>query len=180
MNHLICGVTQSGKTTLARYMTREFLRRKQRVIVYDPVGSPTLGGDWGESARVFDDPDELMEFLNSDDPEANHAHVFIDEADTLFSVAQKENHWLLRRGSHFGLTIYCITQRPVLVAPSVRSMCARAYCFRLVQSDIKQIAADYGFDDAHRFQLDKGDFICFTAGVGEYKRGNVFAILPKS
>lgn len=175
MHQLFCGVTMSGKTTLARIMTRELLAKKQRVIVYDPVGTSTAGGDWGEGAEVFDDLDEFLEFVNRDD--VMHCHVFIDEADLVFSIGQKENHWMLRRGRHYGMFIYPITQRPTLIAPNVRAMCQRAYVFRLIQDDIKTIAADYGFSDAHKINLDKGDFICFTAGTSQFTRGNVFKLI---
>lgn len=174
MHHLICGVTMSGKTTLARVISRAVSAKGQKVVVYDPMGTDTAGGGWGEGAVIFDEIEPFLQYLESD--ECGAAHVFVDEADLVFSLDQKENHWLLRRGRHYGLTIYCITQRPVLVAPSVRSMCARAYVFRLVQDDIKRVAADYGFDDAHKINLDTGDFLCFTAGTAEMKRGNVFQI----
>ncbi len=168
----------SGKTTLARLIARHLGTLKQNVVVYDPLGTDTAGGGWGETATVFDDLDLFLAFIESD--QCGAAHVFVDEADLVFSLDQKENHWLLRRGRHFGLTIYCITQRPVLVAPSVRSMCHRAYVFRLVQDDIKRVAADYGFDQAHTINLDAGEFLCFTAGSSDFKRGNVFEMVKSS
>lgn len=178
MHHLICGVTMSGKTTLARMIARHLGKQKQKIVVYDPMGTDTAGGGWGETAIVFDEIEPFLQYLESD--ECGAAHVFVDEADLVFSLDQKENHWLLRRGRHFGLTIYCITQRPVLVAPSVRSMCHRAYVFRLVQDDIKRVAADYGFDQAHTINLDAGEFLCFTAGSSDFKRGNVFQMVKSS
>ena len=165
----------SGKTTLARALSRHVLAAGQKSIVYDPTGTATAGGDWGEGARVFDDLGEFLAYIESDD--AIHAHVFVDEADIVFGHDSPENQWLLRRGRHWGLFVYCITQRPKLVPPNVRSMCGRAYVFRLTQNDMREVAADYGFDDAHRISLDKGDFLCFTAGSSEYKRGNVFQML---
>lgn len=166
----------SGKTTLARAIARALRKQNQNVIVYDPMGTDTAGGDWGEGARVFDNKDEFLNFVESDECPFP-CHVFVDESDLVFSLDQKENHWMLRRGRHFGMIIYCITQRPVMIAPSVRSMCGRAYVFRLVQDDIKKVAADYAFDEAHKINLDSGDFLCFTAGQSEYKRGNVFEML---
>lgn len=168
----------SGKTTLARMLSRHLGTLNQKRVVYDPMGTDTAGGGWGEGAIVFDELDPFLDYLESE--QCGAAHVFVDEADLVFSLDQKENHWLLRRGRHFGLTIYCITQRPVLVAPSVRSMCHRAYCFRLVQDDIKRVAADYGFDRAHEINLDAGQFLCFTAGVSKFQRGNVFEMISTS
>jgi len=178
MHHLICGVTMSGKTTLARMLARYLLSKKQKVVVYDPMGTDTAGGGWGEGAIVFDEIPDFLAYVESD--ECGAAHVFVDEADLIFSLDQKENHWMLRRGRHFGMTLYCITQRPVLIAPSVRSMCGRAYVFRLVQDDIKRVAADYAFDKAHEISLDAGDFLCFTAGVSTFQRGNVFKMVSSS
>jgi DNA helicase HerA-like ATPase len=175
MHTLICGVTQSGKTTLARYIARQLRAKNQAVIVYDPMGTDTKGGGWGEGAIVFDKTDEFLEYVSRDD--VNRAHIFADESDLIFSHEQKENHWLLRRGRHFGFSVYCITQRPKMIAPSVRNMCTKAFVFRLTRDDIKSVAADYGFDDVHNKILDAGDFLCFTAGSSVYSSGNVFKLI---
>ena len=142
MHTIICGVTLSGKTTLARALARHVGRQRQNVIVYDPVMTATQGGDWGKSAVVFNDPQKFWGFVSRDD--VGHAHIFIDEAGDLFHLGARENFWLLTRGRHFGFQVYLISQRPKMIAPSARTQCGMAYMFRLARDDAKEIWADAG------------------------------------
>jgi DNA helicase HerA-like ATPase len=103
MHALICGVTLTGKTTLARVIARDVEKAGGRVIVYDPVGTQTGGGGWPASAVIFDDPDEFIEYMNH--PDVYDAHVFVDEADEVFSLSDRANYWLPKKGRHFGFTL---------------------------------------------------------------------------
>jgi hypothetical protein len=193
---LYTGVTQSGKTTLARLHARALSRMEHNVIVYDPVGSGTLGGDWPEDAVRFDDPNKLMIYLEKED--VADAHVFIDEADTVLGHVWTENHWLLTRGRHKGLYIRVITQRPKMVSPSVRAQCSICYHFRLAKKDATEIQADFGHDantlatglggtaqegggegdpGTGTESLDAGDFFVLYSGHAAIERANVYDIL---
>ena len=175
---LFTGVTQSGKTTAARAYAREFCRRKQPVVVYDPTAmTSTIGGDWGESARVFSDRDEFLAFVTSD--KMYPCHLFIDEADEIFSLRQPENFWLLKKGRHFGIFCYVITQRPKMVAPTVRNQCVEAYVFRLSADDMKMIGNDFALD-LTRYQLQQGDYLRIMAASPKIERGNIFDDLQPS
>jgi len=178
MHYLCTGVTLSGKTTLARYFARHYRSLGKTVIVYDPVGSDTAGGGWGEGARVYDEQLAFLDFMHSKD--AHSAFVFVDEADELFSVRDADLHWMFKRGRHFGLSMWAITQRPKLVAPTVRNQCGQAFIFRLAQDDMKEIAADYGHSDLHKLSLDSGDYLAITSGTAKFSRGNIFDTLKGS
>lgn len=188
MHAIICGVTESGKTTLARALSRRMCAEKQNVIVYDPVGTASAGGDWGKSAVVFNEPQKFWDFISRDD--VNHAHVFIDEAGDIFHLGARENFWLLTRGRHFGFQVYLISQRPKMIAPSARAQCGVAYMFRLAKDDAKEICADFGHNWPFMEkagtkikpcqELDKGDFYVLYSGAIGKKRANIFSILsPK-
>lgn len=189
MNHtLICGVTLSGKTTLAREIARKMSVHEHNIIVFDPMGTATAGGDWPESAIIFSDQEKFTDYVERDD--VRHAHVFVDEAADVFSHTQKENHWMLRRGRHKGLQFYLIAQRPKMLPPNVRSQCSIVYCFRLALDDIKEVAADAGHnvndilsvtekdnngkDIKVIKNLDTGDFLVLTSGSATFARGNIF------
>lgn len=174
MHTLICGVTMSGKTTLAHKLARFLSEKGQRIIVYDPVGTKTAAGHWPASAIVFDNEDEFFDYLVRDD--VNHAHVFIDESGDLFNLSRRENLWLPTRGRHFGFSLYFICQRPKMIAPSVRNQCGYAYVFRLMQDDMRMIGGDYGFNDLDKISLDTGDFLALRSGTSQYTRGNVFTL----
>jgi hypothetical protein len=175
MHALICGVTLSGKTTLARSIARDVADAGQNVIVYDPVGTTTGGGGWPSSAVVFDDPDEFIEYMNH--PAVNCAHVFVDEADEVFSLSHKGNFWLPKKGRHFGFQLYMITQRPKMIAPTARKQVGVCYMFRLAVDDARELAADFGFSDAHKIMLDKGDFLVLNSGQASILRANIFDLL---
>lgn len=182
MGHtLIAGVTECGKTTLARHLCRSFDARGQKTIVYDPMGTPTAGGEWGKHSVVFNDesPERFLEYLSR--PDVYHAHVFCDEAGDYFTVSDKDNHWLFRRGRHKGFFMYPITQRPKMVAPNVRAQCGTAYVFRLSMSDADEIGADFGHTKLSDIvsALDVGDYVMLKSGRPQIERGNIFNQLSK-
>lgn len=179
MANLFTGTTQSGKTTLARYMARAACKKGALVIVRDPVASTqTLGGDWGDRAEIYSDDEEfferLMELIQSKTP----AHIFIDEAGDLFSMSQRENFWLATRGRHYGFDVSFITQRPKLIAPSVRGQCSRVFMFRLSSADMREVLADCGHDISIVDKpLDSGDFLALNTGSAQFARANVFTLI---
>jgi DNA helicase HerA-like ATPase len=177
MHHLFIGVTMSGKTTLARSFSRELLASGKSVVVYDPLGTDTKGGDWGEKALVFHDREKFLEFMYSD--ECRNVHIFVDEAHHIFHHTMGENFWMLTEGRHHFMYFYLISQRPKKIHPDVRTGCARCYMFRLAQDDAKEIGADYGHSNIHKENLDTGDFLVLNSGSAELSRANVFNLLEK-
>jgi energy-coupling factor transporter ATP-binding protein EcfA2 len=184
MSHtLIVGVTQSGKTTLARHIARQLAKRKQNIIVLDPVGTLTAGGGWPESAVIFSEESEFWKYIDRDD--VGHAHVFIDESGDVLNLSRPENHWILRKGRHYGLFVYMIAQRPTMIAPNCRTQAGICYMFRLATSDAKEICADMGhnwppenFDEKSEFvALDTGDFYTLHSGSVKVERANVFTLI---
>lgn len=171
------GVTQSGKTTLARRIARDLSEKGHVIIVHDPVGTLTLGGGWPESAIICGDEEELLSVLEDDECPA--AHVFIDEAGDVFGHTQRYNSWLATKGRHFGLYLHIITQRPKMILPSVRNQVGRSYVFRLARDDMREVGADNGFSDLHLIDLDAGDFMVLNTGSAQFSRANIFNLLQK-
>lgn len=180
MGHtLFVGVTESGKTTMARHFARGYAALGHRIIVYDPVGTKTAGGGWPASAVMFSEVEPLFEYLERDD--VNHAHVFIDEAGDFMGVSDKDKHWLLRRGRHKGFFVNIISQRPKMLAPNVRTQCNVAYMFRLSMNDADEIGADFGHSKLSNIvsKLDKGEYLRLESGSPHIKRGSLFKQLSK-
>jgi len=177
MHTLICGVTESGKTTLAHSLAHRLAAEGQNVIVYDPVGTRTGAGTWPRTAIVFDHETEFFDYLAK--PDVYNAHVFIDESADLFNASKRENLWLLTRGRHFGFSVVLIAQRPKMLLPAARTQCSVAYVFRLAVDDMKEIGADFGHSSIAKINLDKGDFLILQSGLAEFDRANVFQLLSR-
>lgn len=172
---LYVGVTQSGKTTLARAVSRELGKLGQRRAVFDPLGTATAGGGWGDGVLIFSNEEQFLDWVYSDD--AHNTHVFIDEAHNILGHTNPENFWLLTEGRHFYLTLHLMTQRPKKLHPDVRHNCGRCYMFRLSKSDRIEIGGDYGFDNLDKKILDKGDFLILNSGSAEISGANVFELV---
>ncbi|SRR5260221_93763 len=192
LHHLISGVTRSGKTTLARAMANIFARKKNPpiILVFDPMGTQTAGDDWPENAFVFDDADKFLNYCENiarheritrtyDAAKGKNYLLFIDEADNIFSLSQKENNWLLTRGRHYGFTCILICQRPNMVAPNSRKNCAVVCAFRLARSDSKLLGDETGHNDIDKINLDTGDYLVLVSGSSVYTRHNIFNQLRK-
>ncbi len=172
MGHtLFTGVTESGKTTLARYVSRKLRAAGQGVIVYDPVMTDTRGGGWGEGAIIFNDFDEMAHFIETQN--VTHHHLFIDEAMEHFGVGDKHNHWFATRGRHKHLYCNFLAQRPKMVAPNVRTQCRTCYMFRLSPDDMDSIGEDFGHGNLSRFVLGPGEFLKLTSASPEIGRSSL-------
>jgi DNA helicase HerA-like ATPase len=169
------GVTLTGKTTLARLVARNLAKEGHKGAVFDPTLTATLGGGWPEGWPVFTDPDDFLDFVESDKC-VGPIHLFIDEADEVFGHEMKWNFWLLKKGRHFGYFCHVISQRPKMIAPTARSQCALAYVFRLAVEDVAEIGKDYGHSGLDRISLDTGEFLALKSGTSAISRGNVFKL----
>jgi hypothetical protein len=176
---LYVGVTQSGKTTLARWHSRKLVQAKHHVIVYDPVGTATAGGGWGigdeggDGFEFHQEPDKFAEAMLK----AKDAFVFIDESADVHSHSQVENQWMLRRGRHAGLYFRLIVQRVKMIPPNVRTQCARLFLFRAAKGDQREILADFGHDtDILPESWEKGDCLMVESGSDDVEQFNVFEL----
>lgn len=178
---LYCGVTMTGKTTLARHHARILSRAKYDVAVYDPVGTGTAGGDWPENAVILGDPETLQRFIEKARGTPEHpVFLFVDESADIFSHGQTQNHWIPRRIRHQHIYLRMIVQRPKMLHPDVRSQCSYAYVLRLANDDKKMVYADFGHSgDIESQTLDKGDCILLTSGSSDVEEFNVFDLVSR-
>lgn len=176
MHSAYYGVSMSGKTTLARLLARQLAEKGHAGAVYDPTLTGTLGGGWPQNWPVFTDPDDFLDFIESDKCKGP-IHLFIDEADELFAHEMKWNNWIAKKGRHFGYFLHVLSQRPKMIAPTVRSQLHRCYMFRLACEDANEIGRDYGHSGIDKISLDRGDFIVLNSGTAQIQRGNVFKLV---
>lgn len=150
---LIVGQTLSGKSTLAKAFAADAVKRGIVPVVYDPTLS-----EW-PTEFVTDDFAEFVEFIHTLHADGFRMVAIVDEADTVMSMADRGNWWLFTRGRHYGLEAIAITQRPKLVAPTVRGNCADAFIFHLGKNDASELADDISADGASAAPtLRQGEF----------------------
>jgi hypothetical protein len=178
---LYCGVTMTGKTTLARHHARILDKANHVVVVYDPVMTATAGGGWPERGVIYNDPEKLEKFLEKAHGTEEHpVFLFVDESADLFNHSQTHMHWVPRRIRHQDIYLRLIAQRPKMLHPDVRSQCSYAYVLRLAQDDKKMIYSDFGHSgDVETKPLDKGDCVLLTSGSSDIEEFNVFELVNR-
>lgn len=179
---LYCGVTQTGKTTLARYHARILDRADYDVAVYDPVGTTTAGGGWPDRAQLISDPEKFHKFVERAKGSPDRPiFLFVDESADIFGHSETDAHWIPRKIRHHNIYLRMIVQRPKMLHPNVRTQCAYAYVLRLSQEDARIICADFGHgSDIAQMPLDKGDCLLLISGSPEVEEFNVFELVSHS
>lgn len=133
MHSLIAGVTESGKTTLAKYMAELHRAQGFGVLVLTSVWEK-----WPADYQTTNESDFLTNFWGS-----QQCVAFIDEgADTVgrYNVAMRET---ATKGRHWGHSVYYLVQSPALIDPTVRKQCSQLFCFAIAPGDAKALAEEY-------------------------------------
>ena len=153
MHSLIVGVTESGKSTLAKTMARRAHSRGRPVLVVNPTGE---AGYCGHMTR---DPQRALQLAKDN---LRGAYIILDEAPDYLN-AYKENSqylWFLRRSRHCGHQTWILTQRAQLINRNARSQCTRLYAFAQHQSDADLLAAEWNCEYLRNLpQLERGQFM---------------------
>jgi hypothetical protein len=139
-HRVIYGQTLSGKSVLARKIATAHKNGGFEVIAYDP----TMSDEW--PGLCTDNFDAFLRYLNDASARGAKISAFVDEADTALSMANRDKFWLFTRGRHYRITATAITQRPMLIAPTVRNNAAEHYVFQLGRGDASVMANDLSCD----------------------------------
>lgn len=175
MHRLIVGNSTTGKSNLAKRFAHDAHARGQNVIVYDPLASR----DWPDSATKFQSPEQFLSHVEK----AQSAHVFVDEAKTLWDTDHKRADALLYRRRHQGLLVYVIAQRTRMVPPNARNQCSVIYAFRQQKIDADILRDEYHESLTDAMRLKAGHFIAsdgftFSRMALDYARGMPPSIIP--
>ena len=132
---LIIGMTESGKTTLAKKLCAKYKQSGIKTIVLDP-----LWDKWDANYQT-DNPDEFMAIVSN--PETRRCGVFIDESGESIGQYNKEMFWLATRARHYGHNSHFIVQRTKQLSPTVRGQCRFLYLFNTPIVDCKELVNDF-------------------------------------
>jgi energy-coupling factor transporter ATP-binding protein EcfA2 len=134
MHTLILGMTESGKSTLAKMLAQTLQKSGKTVVVLDP-----LSDRWA-AKHVFDTPAELSEFMSKN----RACHVFIDESGQVFDEGRNsEFAWIVTRSRHLGHSVYLIGQRAIQIPKTMRDQTSKLYLFTSSVSDGKILADEF-------------------------------------
>lgn len=125
---LILGMTESGKTTLAKKLAASYQARGIKVLVLDPMGDPEWNADFQTSSvNTF-----LDVFWSS-----RRCAAFIDEAGEAVGQFDKVMHKTATKGRHWGHSVHYLSQRGAQIARTVRDQCGNLFLFTTALEDSK-------------------------------------------
>lgn len=151
MHIMTVGNSGTGKSNLNKRLAADCLKRQENVIVYDPLKSE----GWPDGVLKFAAPELFLAHVKK----AESAHVFVDEAKTLWDYDYKQADRLLYNRRHQGLLIYLIAQRTRMVPPNARNQCSSIFAFRQQKDDADILSAEYTGDLDHCRSLEPGCFL---------------------
>jgi len=131
---LIIGMTESGKTSLAKEMARIYREQGIEVLVLDPLLDP----DWPVD-KVHEDPDEYMSQVFT----KKKCALFIDESGEMIGRYSGVMGKLATRSRHYGHNAHFIVQRCAQLDKTVRDQCVYIYLFRVSKKDSETLADEY-------------------------------------
>lgn len=159
-------MTESGKTTLAKEIAKEYKKQNKPVLVLDPWVSSSWKAEY-----ITDDPVKLNGVIRR----STKCAVFIDECGYWLKEYRKYLYEWATTSRHYGHNTHFIAQTVPQVPPTVRVQCSNLFLFCQGKQYSKDLAAEYGADElmeAHK--LKKGEYL-YKLGVGyPVKKSKVF------
>lgn len=152
MHSLIVGMTESGKSFLAKMISRALKKAGKKVAVLDPLWDDGWGADFQTS-----DSGAFLAWAKS---KANaSAFLFVDEGSVSVGRYNLPMQWLATMSRHHGHSSFFICQGITQLPPIVRGQCRDVFLFA-VDETISQIVAKEWNEKTLRNaeRLRKGEF----------------------
>lgn len=131
---LILGMTESGKTTLAKKLASNYRANGVSVLVLDPLSDPS----WDCDFRTSDVDEFLAAFWAS-----RSCAVFVDEAGDSAGQHDKDMQKTATRGRHWGHRCHYISQRGTMINRTIRDQCSHIFLFGTALEDCKTHALEW-------------------------------------
>lgn len=162
---LICGMTESGKSTLAKRLSAELIAAGITVLVLDPIQDP----GWHTQYATADQSQFLQWYWNS-----RSCVAFIDESGEAVGRYNDVMNRTATKGRHWGHSNFYIAQEATQIAPLVRGQCSSLYLFTSAAKEGERMAAEFNAPELLQCTtLPRGQY--FKAGRFQpVQRGRVF------
>ena len=148
---LITGMTESGKTILAKRLAAQYSAKGIRVLVFDPLNDPA----WVADFQSWNIEEFLAEYWSS-----RKCAVFFDESGTISREHDLELIKTATKGRHWGHANHYISQRGAMVPKTLRDQCSNLFIFAQSMDDAKTYAREYNSPEIN--------------GVSSFKEGEYF------
>lgn len=157
---LILGMTETGKTTLAKSMVNAYRAQGTRCGVLDPMGT-----EWGADFQTTDIEEFKYIYLNN-----SSMALFIDEA----GLQGKYNDIMITTacsGRHRGHNMHYIAQSLTMLHPHLRGNCRYLAIFQIKKGDCKVLHDEYPYDSIREaWKLPQGHYYWLSRFGGVQKR----------
>lgn len=168
MHTLIIGMTESGKTTLAKILCRELKHWGKKTAVLDPLKDP----EW-EADFQTQNSDEFLKWAK----ENRSAYLFVDEGSISVGRYNVPMQWLATMSRHWGHSAFFVSQGLTQLPPAVRDNCGKLFLFCCSNSITKTASEEFNKKDLRNAEeLDKGHFYVIKR-FGKLSKG--FVDFPK-
>lgn len=167
---LIFGMTESGKTTLAKRLAHRYRQNGIPVIVLDSLNDP----EWPSGDDTFQttDPDDFLRVFWA----SKRCACFVDEAGDAVGRYNLVMQKTATRGRHWGHSVHFISQRGVQIAPTVRDQCSHLFLLTSSIADGKVHANEWNRPELLRCNaLGKGNYYHCTR-FGVISHGSLFGV----
>lgn len=153
---LILGMTESGKTTLAKKLAAKYKAAGIGVLVLDPICDPEWCADFQTA-----DPDYFLEtFWNS-----KNCAAFIDEAGESAGQYDKAMIKTATKGRHWGHNCHYLSQRGTMINTTIRGQCSQLFLFLSGKNDGKVHSEEWANDELKNcINLKRGEFFHISRG----------------
>lgn len=140
MHTYIVGITNSGKSHLAKHLAASYKQAGYGVLVLDPQQSQ----EWAQIADFCTtDRDEFLDVFWK----SKNCKVFVDECQDVMDNNDREMHAIVKRGRHNGHQVFLISQRPSSIARNARTQCSQVISFKQNRDEAAILAREFGNDD---------------------------------
>lgn len=153
MHSLIIGMTESGKTTLAKSICKGLIAKEQKVAVLDPLHDE----GWGEVTFQTSGPAAFLEWAKM--KENRQAFLFVDEGSIAIGRYNAPMEWLATMSRHWGHSSFFISQSLTQLSTTLRGQCGRLYLFTAAETVNKIAAEEFNEKELRKAdRLEKGQF----------------------
>ncbi len=166
MHVLILGITETGKTTLAFKLAREYRSKGIKIFVLDPDKRQEWQADF-----ITDDPEFFLETCKLN----QRAALFVDEGGVTIGRYAGSSQWLATNARKWGHKAHFIAQRAQQIDPNVRNQCTSIFLFKQSVDDAKILSKDFVAPQLiDACNLKKGEYLCKVGVDGEVKKARAW------